>query len=236
MGEHDKKKLTQNERLQIEERIKFLDMQQYAIKIIINSLYGAFGNKNFYFYDPDIAQSITVQGQDLIKFAIKALNHYARNKWHLDTELHEKLGLSEYKINQVESDVAIYADTDSIEINAIINTNIGDYTFADLFNKCISDGARIEVSPTGHIVLYPENLQVLNYENDKIVWVGVKQLIKHKVIKKKWRIKTKSGKELYITEDHSCIVFRDSVKLEIKPKDILPTDKILIIKSAYQNK
>jgi hypothetical protein len=113
MGEHDKKKLTQNERLQIEERIKFLDMQQYAIKIIINSLYGAFGNKNFYFYDPDIAQSITVQGQDLIKFAIKALNHYARNKWHLDTELHDKLGISEYKINQVESDVAIYADTDS---------------------------------------------------------------------------------------------------------------------------
>lgn len=113
MDEHGKKKLTQDERLQIEERIKFLDMQQYAIKIIINSLYGAFGNKNFYFYDPDIAQSITVQGQDLIKFAIKALNHYARNKWHLDTELHDKLGISEYKINQVESDVAIYADTDS---------------------------------------------------------------------------------------------------------------------------
>ena len=113
MNEPVAPKLTREERQQIEERIKFLDMQQYSIKIIINSLYGAFGNKNFYFYDPDIAQSITVQGQDLIKFAIKALNHYARNKWHLDTELHEKLGISEYKINQVENDVAIYADTDS---------------------------------------------------------------------------------------------------------------------------
>ena len=101
----------------MQDRIKALDMQQYAIKIIINSLYGAFGNKHFYFYDPDIAQSITVQGQDLIKFSIKAINHYAMNKWHEDKELHEKLGISDCAISKVSHEVAIYADTDSTYVN-----------------------------------------------------------------------------------------------------------------------
>ncbi len=112
-----KKKLTPEERREIEERIKALDMQQYAIKIIINSLYGAFGNKHFYFYDPDIAQSITIQGQDLIKFSIKAINHYAMNKWHVDLELHKHLGLEGCVISKVDKEVAIYADTDSTYVN-----------------------------------------------------------------------------------------------------------------------
>ena len=58
-------KLSDAERTEIENRIKALDMQQYAIKIIINSLYGAFGNSYFYFYDPDIAQSSRLQSNRL---------------------------------------------------------------------------------------------------------------------------------------------------------------------------
>ncbi len=73
----------------LEKEIKKLSLKQGAIKILINSIYGAFGNKWFYFYDPDIAQSITLQGQDLIKFSIKAVNFYFKEKWHLDTELHK---------------------------------------------------------------------------------------------------------------------------------------------------
>ena len=106
-------KLTPEQRREIEETIKALDMQQYAIKIIINSLYGAFGNKHFYFYDPDIAQSITMQGQDLIKFSIRALNFYMMEKWHLDKELHEKLGILGHTVNKIDKECVIYADTDS---------------------------------------------------------------------------------------------------------------------------
>lgn len=98
---------------QLEKEIKRLNLEQNALKILINSFYGAFGNKYFYFHDTDIAQSITLQGQDLIKFSIKAVNHYFREKWHLDTELHEKLGISHLKINKIEEDAAIYTDTDS---------------------------------------------------------------------------------------------------------------------------
>ena len=97
-------------------QIKKLDLKQNAIKILINSIYGAFGNKWFYFYNPDIAQSITLQGQDLIKFSIKAVNHYFLEKWHLDTELHKMLGIDQYKINKVSQEAAIYTDTDSIYV------------------------------------------------------------------------------------------------------------------------
>jgi len=56
--------------------IKQLGLRQGAIKILINSVYGAFGNQYFYFFNIDIAQSITLQGQDMIKFANKAINFY----------------------------------------------------------------------------------------------------------------------------------------------------------------
>ena len=54
--------------------------------------------------------------------------------------------------------------------------------------------------------------------------------MRHKVKKSKFRIKSKSGKEVIVTGDHSCIVFRDGKQLTIKAKDINPkTDKILVV-------
>lgn len=99
-----------------EQLIKSLDLKQNAIKILINSFYGAFGNRYFYFHNNEIAQSITLQGQDLIKFSIRAVNHYFRNRWHEDTELHEKLGIVGRNITQIDKDAAIYTDTDSVYI------------------------------------------------------------------------------------------------------------------------
>lgn len=100
-------------------KIRKLGLRQGAIKILINSIYGAFGNQWFYFFNPDIAQSITLQGQDMIKFANKAIDFYFKNRWHLDTELHEKLGLSGLRINEIDKDeiIAIYTDTDSTYVN-----------------------------------------------------------------------------------------------------------------------
>jgi DNA polymerase elongation subunit (family B) len=121
--------------------IKKLDLKQNAIKILINSIYGAFGNKWFYFYNPDIAQSITLQGQDLIKFSIKAVNHYFLEKWHLDTELHKLLGIDQYTINKIEDEAAIYTDTDSIyvQFDSALDSIIGaDFSKDEALNICIS--------------------------------------------------------------------------------------------------
>ena len=44
---------------------KFTAYEQ-AVKLSLNSIYGAFGNKWFHFFDINIAESITLQGQNAI--------------------------------------------------------------------------------------------------------------------------------------------------------------------------
>ena len=125
----------------VDKHLKKLDLKQNAIKILINSIYGAFGNKWFYFYNPDIAQSITLQGQDLIKFSIKAVNHYFLERWHLDSELHQLLGISQYQINKVNDEAAIYTDTDSIYVqfdSALESISGADFSKDEMLNICIS--------------------------------------------------------------------------------------------------
>lgn len=125
----------------ITKQIKKLDLKQNAVKILINSIYGAFGNKWFYFYNPDIAQSITLQGQDLIKFSIKAVNYYFQEKWHLDTELHQILKIDGYKINKIEREAAIYTDTDSIYVqfeSAIDSIEGASFTREEALAICVA--------------------------------------------------------------------------------------------------
>ena len=102
---------------QLQARSKKLGVVQLAIKLIINSIYGAFGNQYFYFHNIDIAASITAQGQDLIKFSIAVINHYFKNIWHKDVKTHEKLGIETERITPITVDTAIYADTDSTYVN-----------------------------------------------------------------------------------------------------------------------
>jgi DNA polymerase elongation subunit (family B) len=122
--------------------IRQLSLRQGAIKILINSIYGAFGNKWFYFYNLEIAQSITLQGQDMIKFANKAIDFYFKNRWHLDTELHKHLGYDDRTITKIDDDViiAIYTDTDSTYVNfePALNSIEGlDLTEDEFLKVCI---------------------------------------------------------------------------------------------------
>jgi DNA polymerase elongation subunit (family B) len=85
---------------------------QHSIKIFINSVYGATASIYFTGYNVYVAEAITLQGQDLILFSNKIIDDYFLNKWHLDTETHEKLGIS--NPNRVlAKTVVIYNDTDS---------------------------------------------------------------------------------------------------------------------------
>lgn len=122
-----------------DKEIKKLGLKQGAIKILINSIYGAFGNKWFYFYNVDIAQSITLQGQDMIKFSNRAIDFYFTEKWHLDTELHKLIGVDQYKINKVNDIAAIYTDTDSsyIQFGSAIDSIEHDFTDEEAIRLCI---------------------------------------------------------------------------------------------------
>ena len=87
-----------SEQYSLEKRIGIAKNQQLALKILLNSLYGAMGNKWFRYFDMRIAEGITLTGQATIKWAEKHLNNY----------LNETL--------ETDKDYVVAIDTDSVYV------------------------------------------------------------------------------------------------------------------------
>jgi len=104
---------------------------EQSIKRILNSIYGAFGNEHFYFFNIAIAESITLQGQDSILYTEKMLNLYFKDFWHKDTKAHEEMGIT--LKGEILKPVVIYIDTDSCYI-----------TFEEVLDKCDWKGTEKE--------------------------------------------------------------------------------------------
>ncbi|MEK9698366.1 MAG: DNA polymerase domain-containing protein, partial [Candidatus Poseidoniales archaeon] len=84
---------------EIEKEIAQLENQQMAIKILLNSMYGALGNKYFRYFDVSMAEGVTLTGQMTIKWAERTMNE----------ALNKLLG--------TDKDYVIAIDTDSIYVN-----------------------------------------------------------------------------------------------------------------------
>lgn len=215
-------------------RLKSLKEEYYnleqSIKIFINSCYGAVGSPWFSGYNVALAEAVTLQGQDMIKYANNFLDDYFLNKWHIDKKLHEALGLT--SVNKIQTDtIVIYNDTDSVARDTVIKSSSGEKTIEDFYNENIKNGSAGETDKGHESVITGD--KILNWSEDKnLYYAPVKRIIRHKVSKSKWKLKTKSGKEIIVTNDHSMIVFRNGKKLEVKPSEILKTDKILCAKSV----
>lgn len=95
MAEYEK-----NKSPELDRKINQLENRQMAIKILLNSLYGALGNQYFRYFDMDVAEGITLSGQLAIRWAEKAVNN-AMNRI--------------LKTDGVDYVIAI--DTDSLYIN-----------------------------------------------------------------------------------------------------------------------
>ena len=93
-------KTNKQEVYRIERDISRHENQQTAIKILLNSLYGALGNKYFRYFTMEIAEGITLSGQMIIRWAEKAVNDY----------LNKALKNEKYK------DYVIAIDTDSVYV------------------------------------------------------------------------------------------------------------------------
>lgn len=215
---------------QIQRKIKRLDLKQNALKVLLNSYYGASGANFFYFYNPDVAQSITIQGQDLIKFSIQAINHYFNEKWHLDTELHELLGISGYKIEKINDVAAIYTDTDSCAGSSMIRSSkYGKIPIEEWYAINEANGSAGNTLAGHESVNVSHDDAILNYDGTQLAFHSVRRIIRHKVTKQRWKLTTSSGKEVVVTGDHSIIVFRDGSQVEVKACEILPGDSVLTV-------
>ena len=89
------------EMYRIERDIAIAENRQMSIKILLNSLYGAMGNRYFRFFDQRIAEAITLTGQLTIRWAEVALNQY----------------LNKALKNEKFKDYIIAIDTDSLYVS-----------------------------------------------------------------------------------------------------------------------
>jgi len=200
-------------------------------KLVLNSIYGSMASIFFYFYNKSLAETITGQGQDAIRYAERAVDSYFQNILHKDKFILNKLKEICPDVNVTPEPcvkpTVVYIDTDSVDKDTIISTNKGNIRIEDLYNEnSINAGG----TKSGHESV-ETNRTVLNWsETNGLYQAPVKRIIRHKVSKAKWKLKTKSGKEVTVTNDHSMIVFRNGVKIEVKPSEILKTDKILSIR------
>ena len=202
--------------------------EEQGIKLTLNSIYGALGNQWFALFNPDVAEAVTLQGQDIWKYAERIINKYFQQHWHLDTELHEKMGVKNVK--QITKDMVIYGDTDSCFSMAMLdiytNSNKEKMTISELF-EYLMEPSNIKIDGRGNEIIENPDFKVLNWKNG-LLYSPVKKLIRHKVRKAKWRLTTETGKEIIITNDHSMVVFRNGEKVIVKPCEInIETDKIL---------
>ena len=120
---------------ELKDKIERLNTKQHCIKVFINSVYGFFGNKHASFGDDDIAASITLTGQAVIKQA---------------AELSAEFINKNYNLNVTASDVRTYGDTDSlyISLNKIPDLNFSEngkitketYSVVDKIEKYINNG------------------------------------------------------------------------------------------------
>ena len=93
---------TKNDKLKF--KIEQLDAKQLCIKVFINSIYGYFGNKNAPFGDDDIASSITLTGQSVIKKSNDLLKEYIKRKTKIEDD-------------KILNQCIVYNDTDSSYIS-----------------------------------------------------------------------------------------------------------------------
>lgn len=94
-----KQKYEKEKSYESEKEISRLDNQQMAIKILLNSLYGALGNQHFRYFDLRLAEGVTLTGQLVIRWAEKAMNKAIN------------------EILKTNEDYVIAIDTDSVYVN-----------------------------------------------------------------------------------------------------------------------
>lgn len=91
---------------------------QMALKLIINSEYGAMANRYFVMYNPVVANAITAMGREIIQYMAEENEKYWYEHWHLDKELHEILQVTDVKpLKKEQHPVSIYCDTDSLFVS-----------------------------------------------------------------------------------------------------------------------
>ena len=161
-----KQEFESNPSKELTNKIAQLDNQQMSIKILMNSLYGALGNRWFRYFDQRVAESITLAGQLSIKWAERAVNY----------EMQKILG--------TQDDYVIAIDTDSVYLGMgdLVNKfspkdpvkfldKICHEHFEKVLEKSYDELAKVTNAYTNRMVMEREVIA------DRGIWVAKKRYI-----------------------------------------------------------
>jgi DNA polymerase elongation subunit (family B) len=182
------------------------DALQSAYKVTANSLYGQIGAKTSPIYLKDIAACTTATGREMIMLA------------------------KEYVEKNYDADV-IYGDSvmPYTPLTYKINDKVNVSTFEDITGYWI-DYREFKSNETKRYYkeqYLPDNMKVWTDKG----WSKVKRIIRHKTVKKIYRILTKTGL-IDVTEDHSLL---DNNREIIKPSKCKIGQKLLHLRPDIEN-
>ena len=185
------------------------DKRQLVKKIVLNSLYGAILNQGCRFYDKRIGQSVTLTGKAIDKHMAGTVNQIICGEYNHTGE------------------AIIYCDTDSEIASTMHETSLGKKSIEELFLSC-SDFWEDKDKEYAHD---PE-LMVMTYDEDIVqpYFGHINYIYRHKVTKDLYEIEDQFGNTITVTEDHSVMVERDGILIDVKPIDISENDIIISIK------
>jgi len=158
-------------------RIEQLDILQYTLKILLNSIYGVFANKYAPFYDIDHAASITHTGQAVIKAASAIAEEYIKKQYDTNTKCYvysdtDSTHLTLKPILDKIGTTFLYTDDDEQEqLTPIV------YQKANELNKIINDG----IISWAKDILYSRDPRFY-FKREAICAVGVYQSKKHYIL------------------------------------------------------
>lgn len=188
---------------------KIQDVFQHSFKIYLNSVYGFTGAQYSPVFSQDIAEAVTLTGQattkEMVRYTNAALN---------------KIGKTDDSVQHV-----IAGDTDSVFSKSKIYVNNKLKTIENLFDEILKNGSLDKLQNGTEVAIPKFKIETHSINGSTLI----KNVSRHKVSKGQYKISIKNKDPLYITEDHSIMVYRNNEIIECKPNEIKNSDFIITI-------
>jgi hypothetical protein len=195
------------EKEKAESLAKIQDVFQHSFKIYLNSVYGFTGAQYSPVFSQDIAEAVTLTGQATTKEMVRYTN-----------AAFNKLGGTDESVQHV-----IAGDTDSVRADSKIFVNDEVIFIEDLFNNILKNGSSDKLENGTEVAIPNFKLSTKSISGSSLI----KNVSRHKVTKNQFKISINGNDPLYVTRDHSIIVYRDGNLIECKPDEIKSSDFLI---------
>ncbi len=143
-------------------------------------------------------------------------------------------------MQEIPQNLRIIVQEDSVtgdsEIIAERNGKMERTTVGKLIDGLIEKGEKLDIDGRELVPVNSENIKVFAMDKQgKIKLAKVSQFTRHKVNKDIYQVKTRSGRAIKVTRDHSLFTVDGFKILKIRPVDLINGGQILVPKISNEN-